>query len=423
MASFYANLPLFGQPRFIFHPIVIYLVGYMLWYFIPPFFFDGHNWHIIFLDQIALFFLVIGVSVAQVITGSLTCEHFNFKIVTVKSYHLWLLSFGVVLYGLRSYQFSQEGIVSVLHAYASKEGLYVSIKGALTLPFLLLVWFGIFVFKLKGNYLLILFELVYAFPSGSKSRFAFVFVSGVLVFVYVYGLSNKRFLQLFFMVPFVLASLVLYSAVTHDLRTASINNKHSGLDMISFYNADYVKSAKHLGARFNLHSTWKLMDGYEALAADLEVKAMNGLFDRLTLQTDDIENGPGITKLLKRAMFGHVDSKSALVWPRNVILYNVYGLGVLAIGIVHIVLGVISGVLYTLLFRKDMYSCLFVFVYIPFAISFLFGADSNITAVLFHVILFFISLSLPLFVFFLLKMLRRILLASLMYSRSGICIQ
>jgi hypothetical protein len=385
-----------------FNPALIYIISYLFWYFLPPFFVDGHNERLLFLNIIGILSFIYFYLFLSIIAKTVSFK--NKLIIKDKEVVKLLFIIGVLVYGLRLYQFYNEGIAVFLHSYASTEGLYVSIKMHLTTSFVAILIYAYYLNKRKIYLLLILLELVQMVATTSRSSLLLFLFFLIIINTYVNGINMHKIRRYLIPVFVIFFTTIYLSVYLHPLRSLSMRSDLSKVTWSNYLDIEvdtYEKTFNALLSRINLHDDgWKLIEGNEQIAADLDAIALNEIVERLTFQVPTLDKGPGITASFKnKTRDNGVDSKSALVFPRYILLYYMGDKTILYIIVFSFFSAFFWAFLFNFLYGARIRNVLLVIVYIPMARNSLLFFDSNIAAHIFDIVLYLFSIAIPLLIY------------------------
>jgi hypothetical protein len=384
----------------LFHPISFYILGFLVWLFIPPFFVeDGHNWFIIALDIFAMFFFIVGIFNGKILK---TLFFGKLKLKANKSnFNLFLFIFVSLLYLLRAYHYSQVGIFSILHPNASESRIIFTIKSQLVAPYTILLWYGALIAKNKFcKYLLFIEVFITVIPIMSRSSYLYFCLYGISVYVFFNGLTRQYFKRFALLIIGVLVLINTFGPALHNIRSqVYVGNINSLFDQ-NFLRSDN-KSSKFLINRLNLHGNYKLIKGHEKWIAELDYESLKSIPPKLLGFVDDYKVRPVSVSRSVGEIIGFASATTSTAYPRNIILYHL-GEGILNVGIFSLILGVILSVLFHLLYSpKNIFFIVFGF---PIIFSYAFGnKGALIGAMTFQFIFFMFSCSIPVIIYYLLK--------------------
>jgi hypothetical protein len=317
------------KPKYLVYPPSLCLVAALAYYLIPPIInLETLSpilwWH----DFLALIVFLITYFFLESVIPIKSRLPIN-KVVSYDIYINYLITLVIIVNTIRLVLYYKFGLVSFLHNYAFDGGLIDIIKytaSAIMLPFLIYGWL---VFKKKICIIFLMIEIALLLSTFSKVLFfklvIIYFIVGVLL-----GYINKKMIirYILFIFPLFFLLTILYASASHSYRSAAVE---SGVTSASFLETKVEfkplnKIVIGLGNRFNLHKNHQVMIGLEEKAAELELISLEQLYLRLTFQSSKLEPAPYWGQKLIP-----VGAKTARVFPRNIILYEIGGIWLITI--------------------------------------------------------------------------------------------
>lgn len=393
----------FGSPKILFHPVTAYLIGFLAYHLFPPFFSEqGHNWFIILLDLFAIVFFAVGVANGRILKRIFFGLSFKIK-AGPEDFKLMLLIWFCLLFSLRVFHYYEAGIYSLLHPYSTQCHIYTTMKGQLTSPFIILLWYGVVVLKKKYCYLLLFLEFLISFPILSRSFIFMFFLYGIAVYAFVNGLSRKKLKQFTMILLVLFMSLGIIGGCIHAVRSYVYIGELDKIASIQF--SDHIgikKGARFLSRRMNIHGNYKLIEGYEEYIADLDIEGLKSILPKLLGFEKEYKVRPTSAAGIAGRRIGFIKGKTATELPRNIILFHTHG-GILTIAMFYLIFGALFGLLFEVLYSaKNM---LFPIIYFVLLMGHLAGGTGSlIGATAFQVLFSLITFSIPLSIFYTLKM-------------------
>lgn len=388
----------------LFHPITAYIFGYLAYHLVPPFFSDqGHNWFIIFLDFITILCFGIGV-----VDGIIFKRIFGGKFFKAKAYredfNLLLLIFVCLVYSLRIYHYHLVGIYAFLHPYASKCTIFTTMKGILVEPFILLLWYGVVVLKKRCCYYLLFLEFLLILPIMSRSSIFTFFLYGMVVYIFFKGLSRKKLKQ-FAIISIILISFVaLTGQAIHAARSLVYVHRLDSLSDVKF-DISMNKAKKFLINRMNIHKNYRLIKGYEDYIANLDLESLKSILPKLLGFEKQYKVRPTSVNYTIGRKIGFHGTKTATAFPRSIILFHMGG--ILVVALFAVIFGAVFGLLFDIFYLDG--NLMFPVFYFPLAWGFLMGGSGGLIGATAFQLLFVLSTYfVPLAIFYILKMIRKI---------------
>ena len=401
------KISFWGSPKFLFHPVTAFLIGFLAYHLIPPFFSeDGHNWFVILLDIFAIVFFAIGVGTARIFKTAVFGSSFKIR-VGPEDFKLMLFVWFCYLFSLRAFHYYEAGIYSLLHPYSTQCHTYTTMKGQLTDPFNFLLWYGAIALKKRYCFLLLFIEFLIGLPIMSRAFIFYFVVHGMIVYVYINGLSKRMLKRFSISLILLFVTVGLFGGLIHAARSYVYIGQLDKVWDRNIYMGKTVSlgnAARFLGQRMNIHGNYKkFIEGHEDYVANRDLESLKSILPKLLGFEKEYKVGPGISMDIGTAL-GFAKTHSAFEWPRPIILYHLPG-GILAIGIFYMIFGAIFGSLFYILYSSR--NLLFPMIYVSMALMWLYGGSaSHIGITAFQLLFKFVTLFFPFGIFFCLKMLK-----------------
>ena len=399
------RIDFWGSPRILFHPITAYLIGFLAYHLIPPFFSeDGHNWFIILLDLFAIVFFAIGVADGRIFKK--ICSGSSFKIrAGPEDFKLMLFVWFCLLWSFRAFHWYEAGIYSVLHPYSTQCHIYTTMKGELAAPFAMLLWYGAISLKKRYCYLLLFLEFLIRLPMMSRSFIFFFFLYGMIVYIFNSGLSRRNVIRFGVALLLLFACVGILSGYISAIRgPVLVEKRYDKIANVKFSdNISITKAARFIARRMNTHGGYKLIEGHERYVANQDLESLKSILPKLLGFEKEYRVSPtGVSNDVGRQI-GFSNTHSAFVFPRTIILFHMGGF--FAIAVFYLLFGALFGVLFNLFYSpKNM---LFPMVYLILMLAYLAGGTGSLVgATAFQLLFKFATLFIPLSIFFTLKILK-----------------
>jgi hypothetical protein len=391
----------------LFHPTTAYIVGFLTWMFVPPIFSKhGHNWEIIAIDLVGIFFFVVGAGygayLKRVVFGRATLQ------ITRSSFDLLILVLAALIFALRIYHFMQDGIYAFLHQYATQSSILVTLKTTMTWPYITLLMTGAIV--LKRNYCKVLIAvevLLFIVPTMSRSYYFFAIFYGCLIYFFFFGVSRRFGAAAALWSAVILVLINIFGPYLHAVRSVTYVRD---LDSISSVDFEEQKSENFLIERLNVHNTYERLAGYERKIAELDYAGFRSILPKLAGFTPDYTVNPLSVSTEAGLMIGYGSEKTATAFPKNWILYHLPA-GIFAVIAYTFTLGLLATLTYHLIFSPS--NLLFPCLWIQGILGVVFGGQGALLAAeAFQGIFVLFSLVTVALCFFALKGLRWLLLSA-----------
>lgn len=383
----------------VFHPLTCFILGYLLWMFVPAFFTEkGHHLTALAADVIGVPFIFVGYALGAAFKKGA----FKNKTLMPSSRDMGRLvvAFMLVIYPIRLMLFSEVGIYAFLHPFSRESSLLDTVCQQLTTPFIVLLMVMYYSTR-KGIFLGLLFLEVILFivPTMARSYY-FLFPMYYLLVIYFYGRSSllplvRKFIP---MLVVVVVFIGIFGPFINDVRSyATIGDYESGLALDLRFEE---KKTDFLINRLNIHGEAFAFEpvihkavAYDQLAFESMAKKWFGGSASYDMHPSTVSNEAGL--LIDYGV------KTSTDLPRNYVLIN-YEWGVGAVILFNLFLGMLLGFVYKLIF--DQRNGLFLVLWIPFILGPAFSSQGAFPSTfLFQHIFLYFSFSVLYFVFFILK--------------------
>lgn len=331
------------------HPITWYVIGFMTYMFIPPFFNgEGHNWEIIAVDFVAIisFSLMFKLKLPNLFkryTANVDSK--------TKNDHLVIASFFLIIYIVRFYEFQLYGIYAFLHPYSRPSSLYGTLCNYLSWPYITFLISCLYCYpqnKWKYILLLILEVIIFVLPVMSKA-YIFMFVVN-FAFCHLYYKGMPRFKVKLIFVGLISTSLLFINYFGNHLGAIRSYAYINQIDKIKDIDFAAQEKGNVLMSRLNVHQMVfdfseqaELMARLDKVALIGYLKYKIGIEDRLPIE-DGKEIDPGGLSTYIGTQIGYSE-KTATEIPRNYVLYH-YDLGIVAVILFAIFLGLFANFIY-----------------------------------------------------------------------------
>jgi len=398
-------------------PPLLFLIGQLGFYIIPPILQpETLNYELLIFDLVALAAFLLSYLIFFFITPFKKSKpglyHVNNEIRLFNSYLLALL---LVIYYIRIYLWNKFGIISITHAYAYDGGLIDIVKSTVIGVLIAALFYGLIVYKKNIYIIFLLPEILLKFSQFSKV----VVVTFVIIYFMVYVLAGKltmkklnKFLIIILPISFIIT--IYYASLTSIYRGVSVNKNPTIEDFqnIEFRATDKGKIFSRLLDRFNLHKNHKYLDGVEEFAAKLELESLYQIYLRVTFQIFKLNPLPywgnkleylGSDGVMRRGI-----GKSANVFPRNIILYEIGGFSLI---IAFAILNALYIYIFGIITLNIMNKWVGISIYVPFAMGYLLAdGGANIAVTIFNQIMLILSIVIIILTYYLLVSFKIIIL-------------
>ncbi|MEW5744475.1 MAG: hypothetical protein AB1805_03400 [Nitrospirota bacterium] len=399
------NKPLFGvdYKYVLFHPITAYIVGFLAFHLIPPFFSDGgHNWFIIFLDLAGVLFFSVGVVNGVMFKRMSLGATFKIKAMR-EEFTLLLLAFAVILYPFRIYRVFQEGIYALLHSYSWKYlSKFTTMYELLQAPYILLLWCGVFIVRKRYIFVLLFFEFLLQVASLSKTGVLFFAIYGIAAYAFLNALTMRRIRQFAIIIGVLLLVSIITGQYIHDVRSYAFTRNFDTAGEVEF-KVSLTDSLKRFVDRMNTHGNYRFVAGNEEYLAEKDFKALKSIAPKLLGFDREYEVNPitlsyeaGIAVgLIAPSVF-----KTATEFPRSIFLYSFGGLS--AVVLFSILSGAVFGFLFDIFYKSN--NLMFIIFFFLLSLGFLVKATGQFVATTVFQLLFgLITFSIPIILFFVMR--------------------
>lgn len=350
----------------LFHPLVWYLCGYLLWMFLPPFFSDnGHHPEALLADLVGVGFVIIGYFLARFLFITSGTGRFSAASLIHWDERCLLLAFITLIYFVRIMLFSDVGIYAFTHPYSRESSLLDTVAQKLSFPYIIFL-ITLFERYRKPVYLiLILVEIaVFIVPVMARSYYILLPLYWFLVRYYFNGRGFKR--EVKSIAPVLMVALIFIATVGPFINSVrsyvTIGKIESGLALeFGRKNID----PDFLLKRLNIHDEAFNIDPFIHEAAALDALVMESMYERWTGVSSSYRIHPTATST-ELGRYYKTGAKTATDFPRNFILVN-SRLGMIELAIFNLLFGVLLCVSYTLISRHA--GVLFIVLWVPFVYS------------------------------------------------------
>lgn len=354
----------------IFHPLTWYVVGYLIWMFIPPFFTPkGHHIEALTADFIGIPFLFVGYLLGSVIKNAAVGK--RTMVFDERSLFYVLLCFMAIIYYVRAKLYSEVGIYAFLHAFSRESSLLDTIGQQLTTPFIVLIMTMYYRTKdARYLYLLLLEVVMFLIPSMARSYYI-IFPMYFAMIVYYYGRYRVsaiiRKTTPYIFVAFVFVTV--FGPYINDVRSyAAIGDYEKGLALDLRFEEN---KSSFIVNRLNVHGEAFAFEPVINEAVRIDSLAFYSMFARWSGMLEDYIIHPTAVSNEVGLLIDYGIKTSTDV-PRNYILIS-YDYGVLYLALFNLAIGALLAFTYRVIFCPD--NGLFFVLWIPFVFTPAFGSN------------------------------------------------